>query len=349
MAKSSSQSTAGSFDKILAEIKSGRFRQFYILAGDEPYYSDVISKEIMERALTPEERGFNQLLLYGNETDTRQIVEAARRYPMMSARQLVVVREAQFLKNLELLETYVLHPLPSTILILSFTGKTLDKRTRFYKSAVAAKDGFMLESSALREWEIAGWIGSYLSGKGYSIEEKASAMLAEFSGTELRKLVVQLDKILVNSDEGKKLVTAEDVERNVGISREYNVFELTNALSFKNSEKAFKIVFHFALNDKQYPIIMTLAAIFSHFTKILKFHALKAAGNGRVNEGDAMSAGIYRFAFAEYDTASKNYPLRKCMAAMALIRKYDRMGKSNDRGEATDGELLQELVFKIMN
>jgi len=349
MAKSSSQSTAGSFDKILAEIKSGRFRQFYILAGDEPYYSDVISKEIMERALTPEERGFNQLLLYGNETDTRQIVEAARRYPMMSARQLVVVREAQFLKNLELLETYVLQPLPSTILILSFTGKTLDKRTRFYKSAVAAKDGFMLESSALREWEIAGWIGSYLSGKGYSIEEKASAMLAEFSGTELRKLVVQLDKILVNSDEGKKLVTAEDVERNVGISREYNVFELTNALSFKNSEKAFKIVFHFALNDKQYPIIMTLAAIFSHFTKILKFHALKAAGNGRVNEGDAMSAGIYRFAFAEYDTASKNYPLRKCMAAMALIRKYDRMGKSNDRGEATDGELLQELVFKIMN
>lgn len=349
MAKSSSQSTAGSFDKILAEIKSGRFRQFYILAGDEPYYSDVISKEIMERALTPEERGFNQLLLYGNETDTRQIVEAARRYPMMSARQLVVVREAQFLKNLELLETYVLQPLPSTILILSFTGKTLDKRTRFYKSAVAAKDGFMLESSALREWEIAGWIGSYLSGKGYSIEEKASAMLAEFSGTELRKLVVQLDKILVNSDEGKKLVTAEDVERNVGISREYNVFELTNALSFKNSEKAFKIVFHFALNDKQYPIIMTLAAIFSHFTKILKFHALKAAGNGRVNEGDAMSAGIYRFAFAEYDTASKNYPLRKCMAAIALIRKYDRMGKSNDRGEATDGELLQELVFKIMN
>ncbi|PKP42795.1 MAG: DNA polymerase III subunit delta [Bacteroidetes bacterium HGW-Bacteroidetes-10] len=349
MAKSSSQTTAGSFDKILAEIKSGRFRQFYILAGDEPYYSDVISKEIMERALTPEERGFNQLLLYGNETDTRQIVEAARRYPMMSARQLVVVREAQFLKNLELLETYVLQPLPSTILILSFTGKTLDKRTRFYKSAVAAKDGFMLESSALREWEIAGWIGSYLSGKGYSIEEKASAMLAEFSGTELRKLVVQLDKILVNSDEGKKLVTAEDVERNVGISREYNVFELTNALSFKNSEKAFKIVFHFALNDKQYPIIMTLAAIFSHFTKILKFHALKAAGNGRVNEGDAMSAGIYRFAFAEYDTASKNYPLRKCMAAMALIRKYDRMGKSNDRGEATDGELLQELVFKIMN
>lgn len=349
MAKSSSHSTAGSFDKILAEIKSGRFRQFYILAGDEPYYSDVISKEIMERALTPEERGFNQLLLYGNETDTRQIVEAARRYPMMAARQLVVVREAQFLKNLELLETYVLQPLPSTILLLSFTGKTLDKRTRFYKSAVAAKDGFLLESSALREWEIAGWIGSYLSGKGYTIEEKASAMLAEFSGTELRKLVVQLDKILVNSDEGKKLVTAEDVERNVGISREYNVFELTNALSFKNSEKAFKIVFHFALNDKQYPIIMTLAAIFSHFTKILKFHALKAAGNGRVNEGDAMSAGIYRFALAEYETASRNYPLRKCMAAMALIRKYDRMGKSNDRGEATDGELLQELVFKIMN
>lgn len=349
MAKSSSQSTAGSFDKILAEIKSGKFRQFYILAGEEPYYSDVISKEIMERALTPEERGFNQLLLYGNETDSRQIAETARRYPMMAARQLIIVREAQFLKNLEPLETYLLQPLPTTILILSFTGKTLDKRTRFYKSAVAAKDGFLLESAALREWEVAGWIDNYLKGKGFSIENKAAAMLAEFSGTELRKLVVQLDKILVNADEGNKSVTAEDVEKNVGISRDYNVFELTNALSFKNSEKAFKIVFHFALNDKQYPLVMTLAAIFGHFTKILKFHALKAAGNGRVNEGDAMSAGIYRFAFAEYETASKNYPLRKCMAAMALIRKYDRMGKSNDKGEASDGELLQELVFKLMN
>ena len=349
MAKATSQSTTESFKKIIAEIKEGRFRMFYVLSGEEPYYADIITKEIMERAITPEERGFNQLLLYGNDTDSRQVAEAARRFPMMSARQLVVVREAQLLKNLDPLEMYIQNPQPTTILILSFTGKQLDKRTRFYKAASGSKSGYFLESAQMKDYEIAGWIFEYIKERGLTIDDRAASMLAEFSGTELRKLVVQTDKILLNIEKESTKITAEDVERNIGISRDYNVFELANALSFKNKEKAFKIVMHFALNEKQYPFVMILAGLFSHFSRLLKYHSLAISSNGRVSDSAAMSIGIFRFNQKEFEAASRNYPLKRCMSVIAIIRKYDQMGKSNERGEASDGELLQEMVARIIN
>lgn len=349
MAKSSAQSISESFVKILAELREGKFRQFYIFSGDEPYYGDVLSKEIMDNALTPEERGFNQLLLYGNDTDARQIAEAARRYPMMAQRQLVVVREAQLLKNLDPLEMYIQQPLSSTILVLLFTGKQLDKRTKFYKSANSSKSGVLLESVQLRDYEIPPWIVNYLLQKKLSIENSAAAMLAEYSGAELRKLVVQLDKIMLNVDDKATTITAEDVERNVGLSRDYNVFELGKALSFKNRERAFRIVNHFALNEKQYPMVMVLAGLFSQFSRLLKYHSLLILGKGRVSEFEAMKVGIYKFAIKEFEVAASNYSLKKCMSVIAIIRRYDQMAKSNERGEATDGELLQEMVARILN
>jgi DNA polymerase-3 subunit delta len=349
MAKATSQSTSESFSKITAEIREGKFRLFYVLSGEEPYYSDIISKEIMDKALTPEERGFNQLVLYGGDTDSRQIAEAARRFPMMAQRQLVVVREAQLIKNLDPLETYLRQPQPSSILVLSFTGKQLDKRTRFYKAATDSKAGYFLESVQLKDYEMAGWISSYIAERGLSIEERAAAMLAEFSGTELRRVAVQIDKILLNMENGAKNITAEDVEKNVGISRDYNVFELANALSYRNAEKAFRIVKHFALNEKQFPLIMILAGLFSHFSKLLKYHSLLIAGNGRVSDSAAMSIGVFRFNQREIETAARNYPLKRCMSAIAVIRKYDQMGKSNERGEASDGELLQEMISRLLN
>ena len=348
MAKSSAQSVSDSFSKILSEIKAGKFRYFYVLSGDEPYYGDILSKEIMDRALTPEEQGFNQLLLYGNDTDSRQVAEAARRYPMMAQRQLVVVREAQLLKNLDPIEMYIQQPLPSTILVLLFTGKQLDKRTRFYKSATSSRDGYLLESVQLRDYEVPGWIVNYLAGRNLTIESRAAAMLAEYSGAELRKLTVQLDKILLNVGEGVTNITSEDVERDVGISRDYNVFELNGVISVKNREKAFKIVKHFALNEKQYPLVMILAGLFSHFSRLLKYHSIALTGNGRVSEFEAMKIGIYKFALREFETAAQNYPLKRCMSIMAIIRRYDQMGKSNERGEASDGELLQEMVARIL-
>ena len=349
MAKATSQSTSDSFRKIIAEIKEGKFRMFYVLSGEEPYYADIISKEIMDRALSPEERGFNQLLLYGGDTDARQIAETARRYPMMSAKQLVVVREAQLLKNLDPLETYLLQPQPTTILVLSFTGKQLDKRTRFYKAASGSKSGFFLESALLRDFEVSGWILNYIKERGLTIEDKAASMLAEFSGTDLRKLVVQVDKILLNIDAGATRITEDDVERNVGISRDYNVFELANALSYRNKEKAFKIANHFALNEKQYPLIMILAGLFSQFSRLLKYHSLAISGNGKVSEPAAMSIGIFRFNQKEFEIAYRNYPLKRCMSVMATIRRYDQMCKSNERGEASDGELLKEMIARILS
>lgn len=333
----------------MSEIKEGKFRMFYILSGEEPYYADMISKEIMERALTPDERGFNQLLLYGSDTDSRQIAESARRYPMMSARQLVVVREAQHLKNLDPLEIYLQQPQPTTILVLSFTGRQLDKRTRFYKTASASKYGYFLESAQLKDYEISGWILGFIKERGLSVEDKAASMLAEYSGTDLRKLVIQVEKILLNMESGSTRITEEHVERNVGISREYNVFELANALSYRNREKAFRIVNYFSLNEKQYPLIMILAGLFSQFSRLLKYHSMAISGNGKVSDSAAMSIGIFRFNQNEFEAAARNYPLRRCMSVMATIRRYDQMCKSNERGEASDGELLKEMVARIVN
>ncbi len=349
MAKQNIKDAIAHYEKILAEVKSGKFKSFYILMGEEPFFSDSISEEIMNNALTPEERGFNQLLLYGTDVDARQVIEASRRYPMMAARQLVVVREAQAIKDIEDIEKYIKQPLHSTILVLVLTNKSLDKRKSLYKIASANKDGVVFESLPLGDSDVVEWINRYVAKKKMEIDPQASMLLADFSGTELRKLVTELDKLILNLSEGHKRITAQDIEDNVGISREYNVFELNKALSYKNIEKIYKIVFFFASNPKQYPLVKILPSIFSHFTKILKYHAIKTQKRESGKGEAAAYLGIPPFFIEEYEAATRNYPLVKCMNAIAQLRKYDYMGKSNEGGEATEGELLQEMIFKIIN
>ena len=349
MAKQNIKDAIAHYEKMLAEDKSGKFKSFYILMGEEPFFSDSISEEIMNNALTPEERGFNQLLLYGTDVDIKQVIEASRRYPMMAARQLVVVREAQAIKDLEDLEKYLKQPLPTTILVLILTNKSLDKRKSLYKIASANKDGVVFESFPLGDSDVVDWINRYVAKKKMEIDPQASMLLADFSGTELGKLVTELDKLILNLSEGHKKITVSDIEENVGISREYNVFVLNKALSYKNIEKIYKIIFFFSSNPKQYPLVKILPSIFSHFTKVLKYHAIKTQKK-EAGRGDAAAyLGIPPFYIEEYDAAIRNYPPVKCMNAIAQIRKYDYMGKSNEGGEATEGELLQEMIFKIIN
>jgi len=345
MAKSGAKETVQHFEEILNEIKGGIIKPLYVLMGEEPYYSDIIIEEISNRALTPQERGFNQLLLYGADVSSSQVIEAARRFPMMSSRQLVVVREAQLIDDLDKFEFYCKQPLLSTILVISLTNKSLDKRSAFYKQAVA--NGVVFESAALREDKVTFWIERYIKSKGKLISPEASLLLADHTGPELRKLVLELDKLLTNLPDGEKEISVVDIEENIGISREYNLFELTKAISVKDQTKIFKIVNHFADSPKQYPLILTLAIIFSHFIRISKYHAFMNKNKGAARGEVASYIGINPYFISEYETASQNYPPIKCMEIISLIRRYDSMSKSNERGESSDGELLRELVFKL--
>jgi len=345
MAKQATKDSVLQFEEILADIRNGIIKPLYVLMGDEPYYSDRIIEEISERAIKPEERGFNQLLLYGTDVSSGQVIEAARRFPMMASRQLVIVREAQLIGDLDKFEYYCKQPMSTTILVISLTNKSLDKRGSFYKQAMA--NGVVFESAALREDKVNFWIERYVKSKGKSISPEASVLLADYSGTELRKLVLELDKLLTNLQDGRNEIKSADVEENIGISRDYNLFELTKAISVKDQTRIFKIAAHFADSPKQYPLVVTFATIFSHFSRIVKYHAIVNKKKGASRSDIAYYIGINPYFIPEYEFAAQNYPLIKCMEIISLIRKYDSMSKSNDRGEASDGELLIELVYKI--
>ncbi len=335
------------FRKIVSDIRSNIFRPFYLMTGEEPYYSDIITEEILQRALEPHEKDFNQVVLYGSDSSAGAVVELARRFPMMASRQVVVVKEAQQLDKFDDLRHYFANPSPTTILVVTVNGKSPDKRTQLY--TLAKKNGCIFESYPLYQDMVISWIEEYLGEKGVKIVPEAALLIAEHTGTELRKLVQELNKIITNLSEDNKYIDLAVVEENTGISREYNVFELTKAISFKDGGKAFRIVRKFAASPKQNPLVMTLAALFSHFSRILKYHTLinenRNAGRGEVST----AIGVNPYFLSEYERASRNYPLIKCMEAIAHIRRYDSVSKSSERGESSDGELLAELVFRIMN
>ncbi len=345
MAKKDIENSLKSFEKILSDIKSGIFSPFYLLMGEEPYFSDRIIEEIAERALSPEERGFNQLILYGSDVTSARVIESARRFPMISARQVVIVKEAQMMEKFDSLEHYFQKPMPTTILVISLTNKNVDKRTTLYKSAQA--NGCVFESFKLYEDMVRQWTERFLNSKGYSISPEAVLLLTEYCGVELRKLSLELEKLLTNLPGESKKIETIHIEENIGISREYNVFELTKAISFKDTLKAVRIVKHFGASPRQFPLVLSISAIFMHFSRLLKYHAIHAGG-AKPSRGEIASyIGINPYFLPEYDHAARNYPLIKCMEAISLIRGYDSKSKSSSKGEAEDGEILLELVFKI--
>lgn len=347
MGKKEIDHCVNSYGKIISEIKAGIFKPFYLLMGEEPYYSDVIIKEIEKNALTEEERGFNHMVLYGSDCTAASVVEAARRFPMMASKQLVILREAQLMDSANNLEHYFRHPMSTTILIVSFTGKSVDKRSSLYKLALA--NGCVLESYKLYPDMVYSWIERYLKTRGLSIVPEAAMLMAEHCGTELRKLVLELDKLVTNLHEGNTRIDLSAIEENIGISRDFNVFELTKAISFKEQNKALQIVKHFGASPKQFPLVLNIAALFSHFSRLLKYHALHSGGARPSKAQIAGYIGINPYFLPEYEYAARNYPLIKCMESISLIRKYDSKSKSSSRGESDDGDILFELVYKILH
>lgn len=338
--------TVGQFRALCREIEKGELKPVYILMGEEPFYPEKLCSMIMDRALQPHERDFNQTILYGADTTAEEIVSVCERYPMMAERTLVVVREAQSLKKPEGLSVYLDNISPSTVLVLLFSGKNMDKRTSFYKKA--SKCCVIFESAKIREEAMPGWIESYFRSIGRSIEPQGAMLLSEYAGNDLRKIAIEADKLLKAIPESQKSITADDIEQNVGISREFNTGELTSALASGDGDKAFRIAWFFGESPRQYPLQMTLGFLFFFFSKLEMIHAIML--RDRLSAKDAISkAGVYYSYAAPYMAAVKSYSLRGTMRVISYIRECDWQSKSNSRGNATEGEMLTELIGKILS
>ena len=332
--------------EIVNDARNGVFKPVYLLMGDEPYYVDMVCDAILEYCLDESERDFNQTVCYGADVNADAVITAARRYPMFAERQLVVVKEAQMMKTLEDLAVYCQKPLESTVLVLAMHGAAADKRKSLYKTV--SKMGIVVDSQALRDYDMPKWISNFYQSKGLQISPDAAALLAEHAGTDLNKIAIETQKMLKNLDEGTTKVTAADVEKNVGISRQYSIFELTKELSYKNSAKALRIASYIGSAAK-FALPMATNALYTHFYRILKYGALLASNPRPGNDHKAKILAVNPYFFQEYDTAVRNYPVQKAMAVVALLKEYDYKGKGGDVGEATPAELMVELTAKILN
>ena len=332
--------------ELVADARNGVFKPVYLLMGDEPYYVDMVCDAIVQYCLDESERDFNQTICYGADVDADTVITAARRYPMFADRQLVVVKEAQMMKTLEELAVYCQKPLESTVLVLAMHGASADKRKSLYKTV--SKMGVVVDSQSLRDYEVPRWIPMYFKSKGLEITPDAAALLAEHAGTDLAKISIETEKMLKNLPEGTVQVNASDIEKNVGISRQFSIFELTKELSMKNAPKALRIASYIGSSAK-FAMPMAVSALYTHFYRILKYEALLMQNPHPGNDQKAKVLGVNPYFFQEYDTAVRNYPLKKCMAVIALLKEYDFKGKGGETGEATPAELMVELTAKILN
>ena len=329
--------------EIVTDIKKRHIKPVYFLMGAEPYYIDKIAGFIEEEVLTEEEKGFNQVVLYGRDVSIEDIIAQAKRYPMMAERQVVIVKEAQELsRTIENLTSYVENPQPTTVLVLCYKYKTLDKRKKLYKALL--KDGVLYESKKLYENQVAEWIKRVLAGSNYTISYKASQMLAAFLGTDLTKINNELEKLQLVLPPGSE-ITPEAIEENIGISKDYNNFELRKAIGEKDRLKATRIVLHFAQNPKDNPLTVTLGLLHNFFSQLLQYHGLQDHSAKNV----ASRLGINPYFVSEYQTAARHYPMKKAARIVAYLRETDVKSKGVGANALPQGELLKELLVNIMD
>ena len=329
--------------KIVNDIKAGNIKPIYFLMGEESYYIDKLSDYIEEKVLSEDEKGFNQTVLYGRDVTIEDIVSTAKRYPMMAERQVVIVKEAQDLwRTIDKIESYAENPMPTTVLVICYKYKTLDKRKKVTK--LLAKNGIVYESKKLYENQVGDWIKRVLSGKKYSIEPKANAMLVEFLGTDLSKINNELEKLQIILPKGST-ITPHHIEENIGFSKDFNVFELRKAIGDRNQLRAYTIADNFAQNPKDNPIVMTTSLVFSFFVQLLKYHGLKDKNPNNV----AKVLGVNPFFLKDYDIALKNYPMRKVSQIVGSLRDVDVKSKGVGANALPQSDLLREMLFKIFN
>lgn len=332
-------------NSLLSDIKQRKFKPVYLLHGEEAYYIDFISDRIEQTVLQEAQRGFDQTILYGKDTDFSTIISAAKRYPMMSDYQVIIVKEAQNLKwkTDDLFAKYAENPTPTTILVLAYKHGKFDKRTKLFKQI--DKVGVAFESEKLYENKIGPWITEEVQREGTRIHPQAAALMAEYLGTDLSKVANEVQKLILNVSKDQE-ISLKDVEDNIGISKDYNVFELNNALGRRDVLKAFQIIDYFEANPKSNPFVVVLGSLGGYFTRILKYHYLMDKSPQSIAKG----LGVSPYIAKEYDLASRNYNKRKTFDIFAILHEYDLKSKGLHVGpHTTPGELMREMIFKILN
>jgi DNA polymerase-3 subunit delta len=328
--------------RIISDLRKRIFYPIYLLSGEEPYYIDLISDIIENEVLDEAGKEFNLSVLYGRDVDVRAILDQAKRYPMMASHQVVIVKEAQDVKNLDEISKYVENPLNSTILVLCHKYKKYDGRKTLVK--ITEKKGVYFDSAKIYEDKLPAWIKSHVEEAGYSITPKATIMIAEFLGNDLSRIVNELSKVYISLPKGNE-IDEKLVETNIGISKDYNVFELQSALAKRDVLKAARIVAHFAANPKDNPLVKVVVFLYAFFSKIVLIQGM----SGKTDREIASVAGVHPFFLGEYKTAARNYNFNKLTQIIGLMREYDLKGKGVEAGTADDGELTKELIFKILH
>lgn len=334
---------ATSYEEIISDLRKRIFKPVYFLAGEEPYYIDLITDHIEQNVLPEADRPFNQMVLYGEDTTVSDIIEVSRRYPMMATHQVVIVKEAQSVRKIEELAIYIERPLPSTILVINYKYRTLDKRTRLAR--LLDNHAVYFESNKLRGYQIPGWIERFLMGEGIKSEPDVSVMLGEYLGNDLHKIVNELNKLIITLPSDKPVISTRLVEKNIGISKDYNNFELQKAVGERNILKANMIVNHFASNPRDNPLPLTIASLFSYFSKLLTYHYLTDKSKNSV----AAALKINPYFVRDYETAAMTYSVTKTLQVVSLLRIFDMKSKGAGDVGSEAGDLLRELVFKILH
>lgn len=327
--------------RIANDIKNGNIKPVYLLTGDEPYFIDFLADYIEKSILTEDEKAFNQMVLYGQDVSVDEIVSNAKRYPMMAERQVIIIKEAQELaRTIENLAPYCENPQPTTVLVLCYKYKALDKRKKLYKSIKS--NGVVLESKTLYDNQVGDWIQRILASNKHSISPKAALMLVEFLGNDLSRISKELEKLMQIVKPGQQ-ITPEIIEENIGISKDFNNFELQNAIGNKNVKKAFQIITYFANNPKDNPLVVTVGLLYVFFSKVLKYHAL-------ADKAKAASAlGVNPYFVKDYQKAAANYPMKKVSAFLASLREMDMKSKGVGAANLSQADLLKELLVNIFD
>ena len=330
------------YEEIISNLQKKIYHPIYFLMGEETYFIDKISDYISDNVLTDAEKGFNQTILYGKDTEPHNIIANARRFPMMSNYQVIIVREAQNIKKIEELESYVKNPLNSTILVINYKYKTLDKRKTFPK--LIDQKGILFEAKKIYDNQLPAWITSYLKNQQYSIAPQAAAMLSEYLGADLGKVVNELDKLIISLPAGTQ-ITPDHIEKNIGISKEFNVYELQNALGERDLLRANRIVNYFGANPSSNPIPVVISSLFSYFSKILNYHFLDDKSQNNV----ASVLQVHPFFVKTYVMAAKNYNIKKLVEIISILREFDMKSKGWGNVSATPADLQREMIYRILH
>ena len=330
------------FEQIISDIHKKKYAPVYFLMGEEPYFIDMISDTLEEEVLDETEKAFNQIVVYGRDVDVDTVAAHAKSFSMMGGYMVVIVKEAQDLKDIEDFEKYLDVIPPTTILVFDYKYKKLDKRRALAKKI--DKMGVLFESKKLYDNNIPGWIQNYLADKGYSITPKAMQMMADYLGTDLHKIRNELEKLIIVIPKSKK-IDDDDVERNIGISKDFNVFELQNAIGMRDVVKANRIVNYFGDNVKENPLLVTAITLYGYFTKLLKVHyATDPSPNGL-----AAALGVSPFFVRDYQTAARNYSVADCVRCIAVLREFDLKSLGYQIGDVTAKDLYREMIFKLLH